>query len=97
MSDVRNALAALVNVLHRRHTGRMPDEVQRAFDDAQRALAEQPADPGAGYPILDVRVGREVEIGWRWRNGRTIYYCSKEDVDTAERLAHALAAQGRPA
>ncbi len=32
----------LVDVLQKRHFGRMPDEVQRAFDAARAALSAQP-------------------------------------------------------
>ena len=35
----REALAALVEVLRERHYGRMPEEVQRAYDNAKAVLA----------------------------------------------------------
>ncbi|GEM_PF-1537206 len=39
---VRTALHDLVDVLQKRHFGRMPDDVQRAFDTARAALSAQP-------------------------------------------------------
>ncbi|OLU09218.1 hypothetical protein BVK87_06205 [Achromobacter denitrificans] len=39
---VRDALHELVEVLQKRHYGRMPDEVQKAFDNARAALSAQP-------------------------------------------------------
>ena len=51
-------------------------------EQESRAAESEPT----GYPIIDIRGGREVEVGWRWHGGRTIYYRSKEDVDAADRL-----------
>lgn len=45
---VRTALHDLVDVLQKRHFGRMPEEVQRAFDAAHAALSAQPGAQKSG-------------------------------------------------
>ncbi|ASC63636.1 hypothetical protein B9P52_04715 [Achromobacter denitrificans] len=46
---VRDALHELVEVLQKRHYGRMPDEVQKAFDNARAALSAQ-SELSSGAP-----------------------------------------------
>ncbi|NYT76518.1 hypothetical protein H0A71_05905 [Alcaligenaceae bacterium] len=50
-----SALADLVNALRDRHYGRMPDEVQKAYDRAWAIVftAPQPAEPVAKESLMD--------------------------------------------
>lgn len=59
----RDALHELVEVLQERHYGRMPDEVQKAFDTARAALsatAETAQEPTAPIPLPEVATRQSV-------------------------------------
>lgn len=84
--DLLTAATELVAVLQERHHGRMPDEVQAAYDRVRAILAAVPTDDNiavtaeseawlrstGGLPSGDVT---PVELGWKiWERGVTESY-----------------------
>ncbi|WP_323016389.1 hypothetical protein [Castellaniella sp.] len=88
-----DALSGLVNVLRERHYGRMPDEVQAAYDKAWAIVFSSPvAAPVAQKPMVDMLPPATSRDRWMYQQGRL----AERDPRTPGSFAAEIPAQAQP-